>query len=413
LDLPPVASPPEGRFALNILHFLRALRRAGLRVGPATALAALRAVEATGFDRKADLYWTLHALTVTRPEERTVFAETFRLFWRDPAWFEHMMGLVSPMVRGTQAEEKAKPGQRRAAEALLDRAPPVRAPQAGDEIEIDATGTAAAVERLKTLDFEQMTAAELAEARGLIARLVLPVPPLPARRRAPGPGPVPDWRRTLRASLRTGGEIARPLTLTRKERPPDLVALCDISGSMAPYSRAMLMFLHAASQAKGRGWGHVHSFTFGTRLTNITRTLAARDVDAALARAGAEAQDWGGGTRIGACLAAFNRDWSRRVLGQGAVVLLVTDGLERDDPGPLAAAMERLRLSSRRIIWVNPLLRWDGFAPRAAGVRAILPQVTDLRAGHNIAALAGLAAALAGASDAGLRARMLTAMRQG
>ncbi|MDZ4126985.1 MAG: VWA domain-containing protein, partial [Hydrogenophaga sp.] len=151
----------------------------------------------------------------------------------------------------------------------------------------------------------------------------------------------------------------------------------------------------------------VHAFTFGTRLTNITRHLANRDVDAALAQAGAQAQDWSGGTRIGASLAVFNKDWSRRVLGQGAVVLVITDGLERDDPAVLSRQMERLHLSSRRLIWLNPLLRWDGFAPRAAGIRAMLPHVDSFRAGHNIASLEALGAALSGAGDAGEKARLM------
>jgi uncharacterized protein with von Willebrand factor type A (vWA) domain len=164
---------------------------------------------------------------------------------------------------------------------------------------------------------------------------------------------------------------------------------------------------------KGAGCAQVHAFTFGTRLTNISRHLARRDVDAALQAAGAEAQDWEGGTRIGLCLETFNRDWSRRVLGQGAVVLLITDGLDRDEPERLAAAMERLHLSARRVIWVNPLLRWDGFAPKAAGIRAMLPHVDTFRAGHNIAALEGLAEALSRPSDVGEKARMMRMMAEG
>ena len=176
---------------------------------------------------------------------------------------------------------------------------------------------------------------------------------------------------------------------------------------MSSYSRAVLHFLHAVANAKGQGWARVHAFTFGTRLTNITRHMGARDVDAALAAAGAEAQDWEGGTRIGQCLHAFNRDWSRRVLGQGAVVLLITDGLDRDDPDALAREMERLHLSSRKLIWLNPLLRWDGFAPRAAGIKAMLPHVDSFRAGHNIAALQGLAEALSRPDDMGEKARLM------
>jgi hypothetical protein len=207
--------------------------------------------------------------------------------------------------------------------------------------------------------------------------------------------------------MRFGGEMRDLEWKTPKVRYPNLVVLCDISGSMSQYSRVVLHFLHAVSNAKGAGWARVHAFTFGTRLTNITRHLRTRDVDAALRAAGAEAQDWEGGTRIGACLEAFNRDWSRRVLGQGAVVLLITDGLDRDDPDALARQMQRLHLSARRLIWINPLLRWDEFAPKARGIAAMLPHVDSFRAGHSIASLEALAEVISRSDDAGQRDRLI------
>jgi uncharacterized protein with von Willebrand factor type A (vWA) domain len=216
----------------------------------------------------------------------------------------------------------------------------------------------------------------------------------------------------MRAALRSGGDVRRLAFRARRMRWPNLVVLCDISGSMASYSRMLLHFLHAAANAKGAGWAEVHAFTFGTRLTNITRHLRRRDVDAALAAAGREATDWEGGTRIGACLHAFNRDWSRRLLGQGAVVLLITDGLDRDDPERLEREMERLHISARRLIWLNPLLRWDGFAPRARGVRAILPHVDSFRACHSLASLEELAEALTRPDDAGERTRLMRALAE-
>ncbi|WP_412504841.1 vWA domain-containing protein, partial [Roseovarius sp. SYSU LYC5161] len=212
---------------------------------------------------------------------------------------------------------------------------------------------------------------------------------------------------TLRAAMRRGGEVRRLHVQAPRPRWPNLVVICDISGSMSQYSRMVLHFLHAVANRDGEGWARVHAFTFGTRLTNITRHLAARDVDQALAAAGKEAQDWEGGTRIGACLRAFNRDWSRRVMGQGAVVLLITDGLDRDDADKLAHEMERLQLSARRLIWLNPLLRWEGFAPRAAGIRAMLPHVDAFRAGHSIATLEEFAEALSRADDPGEKKRLM------
>ena len=253
-----------------------------------------------------------------------------------------------------------------------------------------------------------MSTAELAAARRAIARLELPVRPIASRRTRIDPrGRLPDWRGTMRAALRSGGDVQALVQRARRTRWPNLVALCDISGSMSSYSRMLLHFLHAAANAKGAGWAQVHAFTFGTRLTNITRHLRQRDVDAALTAAGREALDWEGGTRIGACLHAFNRDWSRRVLSQGGVVLLITDGLDRDDPDRLAYEMERLHLSARRLIWLNPLLRWDGFAPRARGIRAILPHVDSFRACHNLASLEDVSAALSRPDDPGDKTRLL------
>lgn len=407
-DLP---IPEDGKLADNVAHFARALRKAGLPVGPGRVVDAIRAVEAAGFSDRRDFYWTLHACFVSRPEHRQIFAQTFRLFWRDPQFLEKMMAMMSPMVRGVETPPPPQSAERRAAEALLDGAESPR-PQAEEEeppeIEIDATLTFSADEKLKQQDFEQMTAAEAAAARRAISRLSLPVQPIASRRtRASSTGSRPDWRATLRTAMRQGGDIREFKTRAPLVRWPNLVALCDISGSMSSYSRMLLHFLHAAANEKGAGWAKVHAFTFGTRLTNVTRHLMQRDADAALAACGREAMDWEGGTRIGESLRVFNRDWSRRVLGQGAVVVLITDGLDRDDPAKLAAEAERLRLSCRKLIWLNPLLRWDGFAPRAGGVKALLPHVDSFRASHSVASLQALADALARPEDQGEKARLM------
>ncbi|MFN4201500.1 MAG: vWA domain-containing protein [Tabrizicola sp.] len=412
----PLEIPEDGKLAHNITHFARALRRAGLTVGPGRTLDAVNAVAAAGFDRREDFYFTLQAIFVSRPEERATFAQVFRLFWRDPRYLDHMMSLLLPQVHGTQEDRIAEAAEKRAAEALLDgQLPP--APQTdsreGDQIEIDATATISAEERLKTLDFEQMSAAEIAEAKRMLAKLALPVRPLMTRRTAASTLAVRiDARRTLREAMRLGGEVSDLRHKAPVTRWPNLVVLCDISGSMADYSRMVLHFVHAVANRRGEGWARVHAFTFGTRLTNITRHLKARDVDSALKAAGQEAQDWSGGTRIGQSLHAFNRDWSRRVLGQGAVVLLITDGLDRDDTDLLAKEVDRLHLSCRRLIWLNPLLRWTGFAPKAQGIRAILPHVDSFRAGHSIASLEALGRAISEPSDHGERDRLLALIRQ-
>lgn len=416
-DLPALDIPEDGKLSHNILHFARALRKAGLPVGPGRVIDAIRAVEAAGFSERGDFYHTLAACFLSRPEHRQVYDQVFRLYWRDPRFLEHMMGLMLPSVRGVAEERRAKAAEKRAAEALLDGVerdmPDLPEPDGGEEIEIDASQTQSGRERLKTLDFEQMSTAEVAEARRMLSKLTLPVRPLASRRtRADRQGRMPDWRGTMRAALRQGGEIRAFQQKARRTRWPNLVVLCDISGSMSQYSRMVLHFLHAVANEKGAGWARVYAFTFGTRLTNITRQLATRDVDAALAAAGVEAPDWEGGTRIASALHEFNRDWSRRVLGTASVVLLITDGLDRDETDNLSREMERLHLSARRLIWINPLLRWDGFAPKARGIRAMLPHVDCFRAGHSIQSLADLAEAISQADDAGERDRMLGLLRQ-
>ena len=407
----PLDLPDSPRLAGNITHFARALRRAGLPIGTGRVIDAIEAVTAAGFTEKQDFYWTLHACFVSKPEHRATFSQVFRLYWRDPRYLEHMMASMIPAIRGVQEQRTAKAAEKRAAQALLDgigadldlpEGEPV-----GTEIEIDASVTMSHEEKLKTLDFEQMSTEEMAQAKAMLARMSLPIDPLPTRRTQRAERGVIDPARTLRAAMRQGGDLRDLRWKTPRRRYPNLVALCDISGSMSQYSRVVLHFLHAVANAKGAGWARVHAFTFGTRLTNITRHLHQRDVDAALRAAGAEAQDWEGGTRIGTCLEAFNRDWSRRVLGQGAVVLLITDGLDRDNPDALAKQMERLHLSAKRLIWINPLLRWDEFAPKAQGITAMLPHVDSFRAGHSIASLEELAQVISRTDDQGDRDRLL------
>ncbi|MAN98438.1 VWA domain-containing protein [uncultured Roseovarius sp.] len=413
----PLDLPDDPKLSHNITHFARALRAAGLPVGPGRVLDAIRAVAVAGFSSRSDFFYTLRACLVTKPEHLVVFAQIFRLYWRDPRYMEHMMAMMLPAIRGVQEDRSAQAAEKRAAEALLDgvmRDAPQIEEHDDDEvqIDIDATATMSGEERLRRLDFEQMSTAEAAEAKRMLARLTLPVKPFASRRGMAAPnGARMDARRTLRAGLRHGGELRRIHWQKPRERWPNLVVLCDISGSMSQYSRMVLHFLHAVANHKGAGWAKVHAFTFGTRLTNITRQLATRDADAALAAAGKQAQDWEGGTRIGACLHAFNRDWSRRVMGQGAVVLLITDGLDRDAPEALSHEMERLHLSARRLIWLNPLLRWEGFAPKAQGIKAMLPHVDAFRAGHSIATLEELAEAISRRDDSGEKARLMAAMQ--
>jgi uncharacterized protein len=238
------------------------------------------------------------------------------------------------------------------------------------------------------MDFEAMSAAEISNAKGEIRRLALPLDCRRTRRLRPDPrGPATDLRRTIHASLRQGGEILEIARNRRRTRPPPLVVLCDISGSMARYAQILLHFLHAVTNDRDR----VHVFLFGTRLSNITRQLRHRDPEVAFQMVAHVVPDWSGGTRIGEALEQFNRLWAKRVLGQGAIVLLITDGLDRpreqDGMGLLSDNMDRLHRSSRRLIWLNPLLRWSGFEPKSQGIRAMLPHVDEFRTVHNLASL--------------------------
>ena len=383
---------PPGRLAANVMHFARTLRAAGLPVGSGAVLDALRAVEAVGLARRDDFYWTLHAVFVRRRDQRPLFDEAFHVFWRNPRLLERITSLLLPTVR-TPPRGDAKPLSRRLSEAFFaggEGRPRTREPE--EEVELEATLTWSDREVLRTRDFEQMSAAELAAAKAAIARLRLAVPLVPTRRYRPHPhGARIDPRATFRRSLRTGSGAVPLARRRRVRRPAPIVVLCDVSGSMSRYSRLLLHFAHALARGRAR----VHSFVFGTRLTNVTRQLRDRDVDAAVERASEAVADWSGGTRIGQCLARFNREWSRRVCGQGAVVLFISDGLDRDAGEGLEAQVERLRKSCRRLVWLNPLLRFEGFEPRATGIRALLPHVDEFRPVHNLESLDDLAAALA------------------
>ncbi len=406
----------QGRILENLAHFARALRYSGIPVGTGQIAKAVKALETAGFGTKKDLYWILHASFVTKPEHMVVFGEIFRLFWKDPRYHDHMMSMMLPSLRGVAEEPTPKAGMRRAASALLGdisqnrwNNPNDKGP--GEEIEIHARGTTSSVDKLKSMDFDQMTPEEVAAAKLAIAQLTLPVKPLTTRRSKPHPrGTIADWRTTMQRASRRGGEFRSLHYRKPKMRYPNLVALCDISGSMSNYSRMLLHFLHTVANKKGLGWAKVHSFTFGTQLTNITKSLTLSDVDLAIDAAGKEANDWEGGTRIGECLKTFNYEWSRRVMGQGTIVLLITDGLEGGNLDLLEVEIRRLRLSALKLIWLNPLLRWHEFAPKAKGITKILPHVDCMLSAHNIDSLADLARAIGIPNDDGNKARLLQAM---
>lgn len=382
-------NPCGGRLPENIMHFARVLRAAGLPVGPGQVIRAVEAAEAVGIGTRDDFYWTLHAVFVNRRDQRDLFDQAFHVFWRNPRLLERLMSVILPTAEAP-ADEEREEMSRRLAEALKGLAEAAGQAPEQERVELDAVMTWTDREVLKSRDFEKMSQAEIDAAKRALARMRLPVERVATRRYRPDPaGPRIDMRRILRRSVRSGGDTILLARRRRKTRRPPLVVLCDISGSMSRYSRMLLHFLHAVTNDRDR----VHTFLFGTRLTNVTRYLRYKDVDEALDKIGQVAEDWDGGTRIGQTLGEFNRLWSRRTLGQGAMVLLITDGLDRDGGAGLEREMDRLRRSCRRLIWLNPLLRYDDFEPKSAGIRAMLPHVDDFRTVHNLESLEQLGAA--------------------
>jgi len=385
----PPASPDEGgRLYQNIMYFARALRAAGLPIGPGKVLDALQAVRAVGLENRRDFYWTLHAVFVNRHDQEELFDQAFHIFWRNPQLLEKMLALMLPGF-APQEPEKGEEMNRRLAEALQGDSKG-KEEEGETELELDSAMTFSAQEALREMDFEKMSNDEVAAAKKALEKLALPLADLPTRRFAPDPrGARVDLRASMRAQLRAGG-IIQLRHKERRTRPPPLVVLCDISGSMSRYSRIFLHFMHAITNDRDR----VYTFLFGTRLSNVTRYLRYKDIDIALDKVAQAVEDWSGGTRIGQCLADFNQRWSRRVLGQGAIVLLITDGLDRDAGVGISQEIERLHKSCRRLIWLNPLLRYEGFAPKSLGMRAILPHVDEFRPVHNLASLDELVKAL-------------------
>jgi uncharacterized protein with von Willebrand factor type A (vWA) domain len=387
----PKEAMPHGRIADNIVYFARTLRKAGMRVGPASVKDAIEAVLVAGIGSRDDFYWTLHAVLVSRHEDHAIFDEAFRLYWKSRELIEKMLAMFSPVAPDAREKQKPRPAENRVSQAMFEGHQKNQPAQEIPEIEVDARFTFSGNEVLRAKDFAQMNAAEMADAKKAIAQLRLPFDMVRTRRfKADVHGRRIDPRAMMRSAARTGGELILPKFRSPREVHPPLVVLADISGSMSQYTRIFLHFLHALTEKRRR----VHTFVFGTRLTNLTRQMRHRDPDAALADCSAAVKDWSGGTRIGDTLAEFNLIWSRRVLGQGAVVLLITDGLERDDVDGLSEEMERLHKSCRRLIWLNPLLRFDGFQARARGVKAMLPHVDEFRSVHNLDALADLCASL-------------------
>lgn len=384
-----VAEPDAAALADNIMHFGRLLRAAGLRVGSGHIADALNAVMHTGLRERGQLYWALQCAFVKRRSERELFDQAFAIFWRDPGYLKRMMSLMIPQTSAPATPDQQRQLMRRLSEALSAAADnPAQAP---DEIEVDAIETYSPAGVDRTKDFAQMSADELAAVRHELDKIELLRYELATRRfEASGSGRQPDLRRVLRQAAAKGPDYLFLAHRRRRRRRPPLVVLCDISGSMEQYARVLLHFIYAVQSDHDR----VSCFLFATRLHNVSRAMKVRDPDVAIAAIGRDVTEWSGGTRIGQCLAEFNKTWARRVLGGNAQVLIFTDGLDREGGEGMEVQVRRLAASCRRLIWLNPLLRYDRYQPIAAGAQILHRYVSELRSCHNVNSLADLAKAL-------------------
>jgi uncharacterized protein with von Willebrand factor type A (vWA) domain len=374
------------------------LRSAGVPVGTDRVLLALQALRVAGIESRQDFYATLAACLIDRAEHRLLFDQAFQIFWKDPDLLGQTLRLLLPQAQETPGAPPPMEN-RRLGEALLnDKTLRPPEPPPSERIEIDAQLTWSEREQLRKTDFDTMTTAEWNAARRMLKELQPFFVRLITRRFKPSQrGTRIDLRRLLRDAARHGGDIAELPRRARRTRPEPLVVIVDISGSMSRYSRMFLHFLHALTGDENAADYRAHAFVFGTRLTAITRQLKARDPDVAIAGVVQAVDDWSGGTRIAHAVREFNLRWARRVLSGNPTVLLVTDGLEHGDTELLDAEMERLSKSCRRLVWLNPLLRYDAFEPKARGIRAMLPHVDAFLPVHNIDSLQQLARTLSGA----------------
>ncbi len=371
---------PSDPLLSHVVTFGRVLREVGLEVGPGRLQDAVRALDAVDLAEQDDVYWALRQTLVSRRDELELFDRAFR------AWF--LRAPVQAPVRALQ-QPQARP-------VAVSQTEPVRPGTEGDEVEGEEEPLelgASPVELLREKDFAEMTPEEFKRARELMSAIARLRPQRASRRRTPDTrGDRLDVRRLVRRSLRTGGDPLDRPHRARKDVPRKLVVLCDVSGSMEAYTRALLLFLHAVV-GSGRG---VEAFAFGTRLSRLTPELDTRDPEAALEKCTEAVVDWGSGTRIGASLKEFNDLWGRRALSRGAVVVVVSDGWERQDPELVGREMGRLARAAYAVVWVNPLKGNPEYQPLAGGMRAALPFVDRFLPGHNLRSLEELAAVLAG-----------------
>ena len=382
----------RGKLAGNITAFGRALRRAGVRVDSARIVLAQQAVQLIGVDSRADVAAALEAVFVSRDEDRGVFREMFDAYFKDP---DIAGKLLAQMLPTTQEPSRPGPERQRVREALSPPAAARRTDAKDSEIDFDAAMTASGLQRLAHADFNSLHADEYRLVEGLVRDVALPVPCIAARRTRPATrGAMPHWPGVMQHAARTGGELLELTRLRRREAPLPLLVLVDVSGSMERYSRLLLAFLHASGRA-GAVVGRRDVFAFGTQLTDLTPAFGHADTDEMLAAASSAIHDFAGGTRLGQSLASLRLHHARRLVGGRTLVLLITDGLDTGEPAELSRELEWLRRHSRRLLWLNPLLRFGGYEPTARGAAVLHRHAHRMVAVHNLTKLQDLAASLA------------------
>ena len=384
----------RGKLAGNVAAFGRTLRRAGVPVDAARIALAQLALLLTGLAARDVVAAALEAVLVSREQDRAVFRELFSAFFRDPELAHKLLAQMLPRA-DARPPERQRPRVREALQPprAADTAPPAAAEQ---PLELDAAMTASQAQRLRHADFNQLSASEYRLVERLVQDIRLPLPEVAARRVRPaGRGARVHWGRTLHGAMPTGGEVMALKRLQRRPQPLPLLLLVDVSGSMERYARLLLAFLHAATRQAHGVRVRRDVFTFGTRLTDLSAAFRQRDSDAMLALAGQAITDFAGGTQLGQALATLRQRHARRLVGRRTLVLLVSDGLDTGEPESLAQELAWLRRHTGRLLWLNPLLRWDGYAPTARGAAVLHRAADGMLAVHNLSELGALAAAIA------------------
>jgi hypothetical protein len=382
----------SGKLADNITGFGRALRRAGVRVDSSRIALAADAALAVGLDRKQDVSAAMEAVMVSREQDRLVFRELFDVYFRNPEIAQKLLSQLLPSSEGKAEPSQRRPRVREALSPQKTFGHQAKPKQEDQKVEFDAAMTASDLQRLKHADFNALSGTEYRLVERLARDIRLPLPSFASRRTRPGAqGAQLHWPGLMQRAVRNGGELMELPRLERREQPLPLLVLVDVSGSMERYTRLLLAFLHAATRQHRRR----DVFAFGTRLTDLTPAFRLADTDEMLAHASAAIEDFAGGTQLGEALHTLRHDHARRLVGRRTLVLIVTDGLDTGEPKELGEALDWLRRRCRRLLWLNPLLRFDGYAPLARGAAELHSHAHGMLAVHNLSKLDDLASSIA------------------